>query len=80
MSVPKEKVGFQLLKQQAAKAVGLTFPREDSKRFWETLGYRGVEQVGGNSKKATGFRHSPPSGKEKRAGYRGKWVKGGLGS
>lgn len=45
MSEPKERVGFQLLKQHAAKAVGLTFPREDFKCFWEALGYRGVEQV-----------------------------------
>lgn len=67
----KERVGFQLLKQQAAKAVGFTFPREDFKCFWEALGYRGVEQVGGNSKKTTDFRHSSPSGREKRALYRG---------
>lgn len=70
LSVPKERVGSQLLKQQAAKTVGLTIPREAFKRFWEALGYRGVEQVGGNSKKTTGFRHSSPSGGEKRAGYR----------
>lgn len=66
----KERVGLQLLKQQAAKAVGLTVPREDFKRFWKALGYRGVEQVGGNSKKTTDFRHSSPIGEEKRAGYR----------
>lgn len=78
MPVSKERVGSQLLKQQAAKTVGLTFPREAFKCFWEALGYRGVEQVGGNSKEDNWFQtfFSKWWGEESRVQ---RWAKDRLG-
>lgn len=72
LSVPEERSGSQLLKQQAAKTAGLPSTREAFCCSCEALGHGGMKQVGGNSgttyKETTGFKHPSPRGLEKSQG------------